>query len=151
MQDHDITGPQTSNAGSDLDMARGFSIISPDWLLEDLVGFANHDGLRMNISINVPGGIVSGTLIPVTQYFDEFVAQFKAGFKSDIGQIYFDQLSSYKPSEEELAEHRPLPQFIHLKDAKLYSPGTTGAHVIAPLWRGRINEVAGFFLDVLSD
>lgn len=151
MQDHDITGPQTSNAGNAPETARGFSIISPDWLLEDLVGFANHGGLRMSISINVPGGIVSGTLIPVTQYFDEFVDQFKAGFKGDVGQIYFDQLSGYKPSEEELSEHRPLPQYIHLKDAKLYSPGTTGGHVTAPLWRGRINEIAGFFLSVPSD
>jgi hypothetical protein len=138
---------------SESSTAPALSIISPDWLLEELVSYVNHEGLQVGISLNVPGAIMSGTLISVTQYFDEFAAQFEAGLAANPEQakIFFDRFSSFKPTEEELSKHRPIPQFIHLKDAKLHSPGATRKSVIVPLWRGRINEVAGFFLGVFSD
>ncbi|MDN2716866.1 gas vesicle accessory protein GvpU [Janthinobacterium sp. SUN120] len=121
-----------------------------DRLLQELVKHANDWGLSISITLNLGGSMVSGQLISVETYLDEFAAEFKASFKDnpEIAQSYFDLFSSYKPKRSEAEDKSPITpaRYIHLQGVRTYAPGRPQFSVTSNLWRGRISEVSGFFI-----
>lgn len=126
----------------------------PDWFLQSLVNIVNGKDFEFGITLQVSGFLISGNLVCGKRYFEGFAEDFSNIFAAtpeaaastkrsfaQFGKIY------EKAGDEKV----PDPQYIHLKNARFFNtsgnpiPGNKGV-----LWRGRLSEVASFFLGNLS-
>jgi hypothetical protein len=120
-----------------------------DWLLQTLVSSVNaEDDFELSITLQTGGLLVSGTLISGRRYFVALAKVFTESGKpgedyksiSKLGDIYAPKTGSTEK-----------PSFIHLKQAQFFGPGTMPTPSSeGVLWRGRICDVAGFFLGTIS-
>ncbi|MGP1909674.1 gas vesicle accessory protein GvpU [Metabacillus sp. JX24] len=121
---------------------------SKDSVLEFFVGASNKHGFALDITLNVNGAVVSGTMISAKEYFDTLSETFEDG--SEVAQNLSEQLSRASESIEENGSGEA--HFIHLKNTKVYigdSKSTPSKGQI--IWRGKLSEVNGFFLGKISD
>ncbi|MCM3619535.1 gas vesicle protein GvpU [Sutcliffiella horikoshii] len=119
-----------------------------DSILEFFVQAANQHDFSLDITLNVNGAVVSGTLIPVKDYFDAMSETFEDG--NDIAQKISEQLAG--AGENVDTSKGAEANFIHLKNTKVFcgdSKPTPSEGKI--LWRGKLSEVDGFFLGRISN
>jgi hypothetical protein len=137
------------------------AIASPatnDWFLQFLVDRVNGTTTEIGITLQVGGLLVSGTLVGGDKYFEGFgedVAAAKADDKenAETHRAAFAKLGEqYKrPEGEGTKQNQAPPLYIHLKNAKFYSPGAKPIPGNKGVWwRGRISEVSAFILGVLE-
>ncbi|WP_236200692.1 hypothetical protein [Pseudomonas pseudonitroreducens] len=129
-----------------------------DWFLQELVSGVNRfPEARMNLTLFTVSGILSGTLISAEEYFRIFADNFCRGFDADETtdgiRNYYASLGTPPPKAEPEADE-PIgeapPQYIHLKDAKHFSPGGVIPNNEGLLWRGTIASISGFTLGQLQ-
>jgi hypothetical protein len=127
----------------------------PDYALQALVGIANNASVEVGIRLTLPGQIVSGTLISVVQHFELLAKNLLDGLESDAGNAARYLGGSYAALAEDFrdqieaersqADSPPVsPGYIHLKDAWLYSAGSSPLEI--GLWRGRLSQIVGWSL-----
>jgi hypothetical protein len=127
-----------------------------DWFLQTLVRMINNFDMEIGMTLQVSGMLVSGSLVSGKKYFDGFATDFSSPFSEspETAASIRSSFASYGEvyaKDEENGEDQPLPQYIHLKQARFFNtsgnpiPGNTGVW-----WRGRIGEVGGFSLGSLS-
>ncbi|MTH54778.1 gas vesicle protein GvpU [Bacillus mangrovi] len=123
------------------------SLNSRDTILEMLVQAANKHDFSLNLTVNMKGSLVTGTLISAREYFEEMSEVFEGG--NDLSRKISDKLLSASKQNVEQADEAA---FIHLKDAKVYcgdsKPTPSGSEF---LWRGRLDQADGFFLGKISE
>ena len=135
-----------------------FEVSQTDWFLQSLVNIAHDVNLEIGITLQVSGMLVSGNLVSGKQYFEGFATDFASAFIAhpEVAESIKNSFASYgdiynKEAEVESSQPQPLPQYIHLKNARFFNtagnpiPGNRGVW-----WRGRICEVGGFTLGSLS-
>lgn len=115
-----------------------------DPLLQWLVNLTNKSNTRYTVTLTVGGNLISGVLIPLNEYLDEWSEQisFQIGHQES-AEFVRETVLGWKAQED---EEQPAPQFIHIKDAEVF---TSNGMPIAPggsLWRGKISSVDGFSL-----
>jgi hypothetical protein len=124
-----------------------------DWFLQILVNMAN-GGLRVGLTVQVSGFLVSGELCGGRDYFDGMAEEFVGGIQGiddpeSIRNSFARLRDEYYPQVP--VDKKADPSFIHLKNARFFNtagnpiPGNGGVW-----WRGRISEVGGFILGLLS-
>lgn len=121
---------------------------SKDSILEFFVQAANKHDFTLDITLNVNGAVVSGTLVSAKDYFDALSENFEDG--SDVAQKVSEELAKAGETVEENSNSDA--NFIHLKNTKVYcgdSKPTPSKGKI--LWRGKLSEVDGFFLGKISE
>ncbi|RLQ95491.1 gas vesicle accessory protein GvpU [Falsibacillus albus] len=119
-----------------------------DNVLEFFVKASNTHGFTLDLTLNVKGAVISGTLISAKEYFDELSESFEDG--SEIAQQLSEQLSVASESIDSSPDSEA--HFIHMKNTKVYcgdSKSTPAKGKI--LWRGKINEIDGFFLGKIAE
>ncbi|UTE77674.1 gas vesicle accessory protein GvpU [Rossellomorea sp. KS-H15a] len=119
-----------------------------DSILEFFVQASNKHDFSLDITLNVKGAVVTGTLVSAKEYFDSLSETFEDG--SDIAQKLSEELAKAGESVEE--NQSSEAHFIHLKNAKVYcgdSKPTPSKGKI--MWRGKLNEIDGFFLGKISE
>lgn len=130
-----------------------------DWFLRSLVGIVNTTGISFGITLSVKGLTISGNLIGGKGFFEEGCKEWIMGWPPEIGQVFeniFKEVTEkIYPANivkgEEKEESDIIYEYIHLSDAKIFSPGQTPIpNNRAIYWRGRISEVDGFFLGMLQ-
>lgn len=114
-------------------------------ILQVLVTHANTGGLTLDVTLQVGGLLVSGTLAS----FDEYLRAVAGVFGTEPAEEHED---GGEPDED---ENKRQPRYIHLRDFQIYEPGRP-----SPIpsdkppesiwWRGRISHVDGFFLGRLG-
>ena len=142
------------NSETSLELRRG------DWFLTTLVNLANSGALEMGVTLLVGGLLVSGTLVGGATYFEGFSRSFYEGFSSSFPddpevsesvRSSFAQLGLLYPSSGDGNTSLPPPEFIHLKQAKFFTPGNKPTPDNQGVWwRGRLSEISGFHLGNLS-
>lgn len=127
---------------------------NPDYLLQDLVQLANI-GVGFGVTLNVGGVLVSGNVVSGRTYIQHTMNDVVGSMKD--GPIKTALVDRFKPylelyPEEPTPEQRDsLPTFIHLTNAKFYTPGTADpTPSTGMLWRGVISDVSGFFFGTLT-
>jgi hypothetical protein len=126
-----------------------------DWFIQSLVNIANVAPLSFGVTLQVSGLLVSGYLVSGKAYFEAIGQQIVSGFEqnaalADQMRKMFETFESAYPSDPAQAD-RPVPQFIHLQNARFYStdgkpvPTDTGVW-----WRGRISEISGIVIGILG-
>ncbi|WP_339147351.1 gas vesicle accessory protein GvpU [Sutcliffiella sp. BMC8] len=119
-----------------------------DNILAFLVQATNKHNLSIDITLNVNGAIVTGTIVSAKEYFVSLSETFEDG--SDVAQQLSEKFAQAGESIDSGEEAEA--SFIHLKDAKVFcgsskpSPSKGSA-----LWRGPLSEINGFFLDDFTD
>ncbi|PLR66646.1 gas vesicle accessory protein GvpU [Bacillus sp. UMB0893] len=124
------------------------SASSKDSVLEFFVKASNKHAFSLDITLNVKGSVISGTMVSAKEYFDALSETFEDG--SEIAQELSEQLSIASESVESNGDAEA--HFIHLKNTKVYigdSKSTPSKGQI--LWRGKLKEIDGFFLGKISE
>lgn len=119
-----------------------------DNILEFFVQAANKHDFSLDITLNLKGAVVTGTMMSAREYFDELSETFEDG--SEVAQKLSEQLA--KAGESVEANENAEAHFIHLKNTKVYcgdSKATPSKGKI--LWRGKLSEIDGFFLGKISE
>lgn len=140
---------QTTSASADMNPAL------PDWHLQELVSFVNGGDLEFPITLFVGGLVVSGQLTSGHKYFEglgEQLTQFMGGpsENTDKAVKYFTSARDiYTQMNEEGVEISP-PQYIHLREARIFTPGQQPIPTEGTWWRGRLACVDGFHFGSLT-
>lgn len=129
-------------------MSTGPSFSTKDNTLEYFVKASNKHGFSLDISLNVNGAVISGTMISAKEYFDYLSETFEEG--SEVAQALSEQFSLASEASESNGEAEA--HFIHLKNTKIYCGDNKSTPSKGKIfWRGKIAEVDGFFLGKISD
>lgn len=118
-----------------------------DSILEFFVEAANKDDFSLDITLNVKGAVITGTLVSAQEYFHMLSETFEGG--NETAQMVSDQLEK---AGEASRTNDTEAHFLHMKDTKVYcgdSKPTPSKGKI--LWRGKLSEIDGFFLGKIFD
>jgi len=129
-----------------------------DWLLSDLITVFAQNGMEMDITLNIGGTLVSGTLISGKTYFNEMADGFvKApGLSTETVQVmdkyWRGWADIYDKPEDAGEDWEPGPaSYVHLRNTRCFNGGDSPIPVNrGPLWRGRLSSIDGFWLGSLS-
>lgn len=130
-----------------------------DTFLQDLVAGANAPrGWSYPVTLNVRGLIVTGELVGIAEYFENFGAEVEEGLEFPgmspddartsaklIGDMFRRFAREARKAHEKDPQHQP--NFIHLRNASIFTPGggvVGGNH--SSWWRGKVEAVDGFML-----
>ncbi|MGM0866832.1 MAG: gas vesicle accessory protein GvpU [Bacillota bacterium] len=119
-----------------------------DSILEFFVQASNKHDFSLDITLNVNGAVITGTLVSAKEYFDSLSETFEDG--SEVAQKLSEELARAGESVDE--NQSTEAHFIHLKNTKVYcgdSKPTPSKGKI--MWRGKLSEVDGFFLGKISE
>lgn len=119
-----------------------------DNILEFLVQAANKHDFNLDITLNVKGAVITGTMISAKEYFRSLSGTFEDG--NDIAQMLSEQLD--QAGEVAQNSDDTGANFLHMKETKVYcgdSKPTPSKGQI--LWRGKLSEIDGFFLGRILD
>ncbi len=114
-----------------------------DNILEFFVQAANKRNFSLDLTLNVKGAVITGTMVSAKEYFNTLSEILEDG--NEIAQAVSEQLG--KAGEGAEANPDSEAYYIHMKNAKVYcgdSKPTPSKGEI--LWRGKLTEVDGFFL-----
>jgi len=126
-----------------------------DWFIQSLVNVANMAPLTFGVTLQVSGLLVSGYLVSGKAYFaavgQQVVSSFSqnAALADEMRKLFATFESAYPgdPSQKD----RPIPQFIHLQNARFYSTdGTPVPSNAGVWWRGRISQISGIVFGILG-
>ena len=126
-----------------------------DWFIQSLVNVANVAPLSFGVTLQVSGLLVSGYLVSGKAYFEATGQQIIGGLAknpdlADQMRKMFATFESAYPNDPAQTD-RPVPQFVHLQNARFYS--TDGSPVPSNggvWWRGRISEISGIVVGILG-
>lgn len=126
----------------------------PDWYLQSLVDTVNGKEFELPITLFVSGLIVSGQLTSGHKYFvglGEQLTTFFGGPSEETAKTvaYFTAPADMYTKDNE-GEEEPLPQYIHLREARIFTPGQQPIPSEGSWWRGRLSSVDGFHFGSLS-
>ena len=115
-----------------------------DPLLQWLVDLTNRSNTSFFITLTVGGNLVSGVLISLEEYLDQWAAQISSqiGHEESASAVN-DQVLSWKVDR---TQEQPAAQLVHLKDAEVFTSNGTPIVPGGALWRGKISSVDGFNL-----
>lgn len=118
--------------------------MSIDGILQNIVEEANSNPgvYEPSISLTTAAGVVSGTLISMKSFFKESAEEMylpDQGAEVDKAKQNWISMADEKPGAESLP-----PQFIHLRDARVFTGNGKIPSNCGVLWRGRLNAVIGF-------
>lgn len=129
-----------------------------DWVLEMLIKLVNGiPPLSVSITLQIDGGVLTGTLIGFREYFVELGKVWNTmlgggepgeGISKTFAKYAEDEFTKYK--NRTLADQHH--NYVHLKDARLVF-----GHQMSPpypqkgfLWRGKLKDVNGFAIGALA-
>jgi hypothetical protein len=125
----------------------------PDWYLQSLVSTVNGRNGEFPITLYVRGLVLSGHMVSGHKYFAGLRGQLTEFFGGDSEDVKETVAFLTEPGDsflDESNQFQEFPQYIHLRAAKIFTPGQKpipsgeGAW-----WRGRLADVDGFHFGLL--
>lgn len=149
--EHTNRGPTFMDMTQQVSRSSGLS--SPmDRALRAFAAIPERTKLELGITLSVHGIIVSGFLISEEAYFRGIAERITEDRETpsetkDLLTDFIHQLQEGLKTKSDDSERSLLPEFIHLREAKMYpSQGKGIPSYGEALWRGRISSVDGFSL-----
>jgi hypothetical protein len=118
---------------------------STDWLLQWVVDFVSRTDLEIGITLTIGGNLVSGRLISHKKYFEVLSEDLSKAFEavgSDSAKAIKDLFTSFVPTEH-AGEEEPSPQYLHLRESRVFTSSGGPISSVGALWRGKISSVDG--------
>ena len=118
-----------------------------DWLLQWFVRGAGQANLEVGITLSVRGHLVSGLLISAQTYFHLLAEQFAKPF-ADAGSSDAESIRALVRGFDESPdkEDDAAAQYIHVRDARVFTGHQGPVSAEGMLWRGKVAAVDGFSL-----
>ena len=114
-----------------------------DVLLKTLIVAANEAGFGFDISLIVPGGIVTGTVITADEYLKRFADTFANAWPGGPSEEIRESFANIGSNVE--GYNQNAEDYIHLADAAYVSTsGFLPDGGKGMLWRGKIDSVSGY-------
>jgi hypothetical protein len=123
-----------------------------DAVLLMLLSLVEADGLEVDITLNVKGAVVTGTLIGPTAYYEGITEAARALPDETMSKIFtkkfndlkdeYTQQKQEQQSEKEGSECSAT--FIHLKNVQHVGESNQTATKKSNWWRGRISSIDSF-------
>lgn len=137
-----------------------------DWLLTVLVDSVNRAGFSFGITLNIPGGLVSGWVVSGNEYFHGIanVLEEAGGesFAQVMRQVAVQRYPMFQMESEETdpdADPESAAEleggtwqsidYIHLRDARFFYGGNAIPGNQGVWWRGKLSEIVGFTYGLL--
>lgn len=120
--------------------------LTPDGWLSVMVDQCENTGIEMGVTLTVGGAIISGVLIGRTKWTEELAEFGEGNFFAKAIRDANEELT--KPGGED-DDEPAFESFIHLREARFWSPRGPITKQ-GSLWRGRLSEVQGWSLGVLT-
>lgn len=123
-----------------------------DWYLQSLVSIVNGNNGEFPITLYVNGLVISGHLVSGHIYFAGLRAQLTEFFGGDSPNISETVAFLTEPGDsylDETNEFQDFPQYIHLRGAKIFTPGQKPIPSGGAWWRGRLTDINGFHFGLL--
>lgn len=145
--------------------AAGFTDQQPghDWMLARVIAFADNYRIEQSITLFCGGVIISGIVISGREYcrgLAETVRGYPVFGGKEAGdgplltavmaEAYRRFEAEYPPFELESEDPPRFPDHIHLRDARIVTPGQSPKPPEGMLWRGKMTAVDGFTLSRLE-
>ena len=130
--------------------------LSVDPMLKTFVRLAEEQNLSLGVTLTIHGLLISGNIISYQRYIEGIAQGFESATgNQEIGQIlaesYRNVSQEYlKIRKEEGLEELPYLQYIHLFDARFRFGNSVVPPETGVYWRGRLDEVDGFFLGIIQ-
>ncbi|MEP0886413.1 hypothetical protein NDI49_33300 [Trichocoleus sp. ST-U3] len=130
--------------------------LSVDPMLETFVRFAEEQNLSLGVTLTIHGSLISGNIISYQRYLEGIAQGFESATgNQEIGQIlaesYRNASQGYQEALiEEGLKGLPHHQYIHLSNARFIFGDIIVPTEIGVYWRGRLDEVDGFSLGIVS-
>jgi hypothetical protein len=130
-----------------------------DWYLQLFIAMAETMETGIPVTLSVRGILVTGTPISSKKYFDGVAklvseAFAKAGFLPDNIKTITESLALPGKQMEEIAKDETTSPstytYIHLENARFYSPSGVPWTQPGTLWRGKVSSVDGFYFGGLD-
>lgn len=126
--------------------------VDRDWLLQHLVTHANlTKDFSRPITLWISGGLISGYLVSGKQYFDKYIEEFTEGHSEEAAEhsrkVLLEIGKRYYLDDDQPDACNTI--FIHLIEAKYWSPSGALPSGNGVTWRGRLSQVTGFSLGML--
>jgi hypothetical protein len=145
-----------------------------DWFLQDLVKLTNTTAgaAAFGVTLCVKGIMVSGVIASGRDYFNNFAQNVAASLPPDTEEgtrknfhTYFARYGEIYPARDDAEgsakgandagadeddDAKPLPEFIHLRNARIFNGETFTPTQGGIWWRGRISEIDGWILGMLG-
>ena len=123
-----------------------------DWLLQYFVQFVNDSPIVLPVTLSVGGNLVSGQLISDSAYFDQLTEDFSQSMTGEIKESAksFIQALKPKPTISDDETDQVACQFIHIKNAQVFTDAGKPIVADGTLWRGKIAAVDGFSFGSLA-
>ncbi|WP_280768084.1 gas vesicle accessory protein GvpU [Salipaludibacillus daqingensis] len=114
-----------------------------DSVLQLLTETTNTENYSVDMTLNVKGTLVTGTVISTIEYLTSLADEFSE--ENEVEKNIYQKLTEAVASLEE--EQEPEVNYVHMKDAKMFSEsGKSLPSKGSVLWRGKLSDVDGFFL-----
>ena len=157
-----VTADETSDPMEDESRDEPLDPRKSDTFLLSLIRLVNANdeegpGITFPMSLLVGGTIVTGVLVSVQEYFDNFGTEIEQGFKfpsmepeaaARSSKMIGDAFRQWAEDAREAQKKDPdyLPRYIHLRDARILFPDKLIPENRAIWWRGKVDVVDGFVL-----
>ncbi|MBF9131691.1 hypothetical protein I0C86_22375 [Plantactinospora sp. S1510] len=147
----------TESTNADQDPTPDYTKTRPDLALQILARIAQEDKVSIGVTLNVSGGIVTGTVIGRDRWFRELGDFVEASTDTPEARSLADYLGELmsgiaKPDDDDDQVVATLRYgYIHLVNARYVSGSRVMPSQGSTLWRGRLSEIAGFSIGILPD
>jgi hypothetical protein len=121
---------------------------APDWYLQDLVDLVNGTETGLPMTVFVKGAVISGLLVSGHKFFEGIGEGFTRYLDKDHEHTPSVIENLTRPGKNFLKDRKdkgyPFPYFVHLRSAKVFTPGNVPMPGNGMWWRCRISEVDAF-------
>jgi hypothetical protein len=127
-----------------------------DAIILMFLSLIEEDGIEVDVTLNISGAVVSGTLIGPSAYYEGIIESFKKLEDNTMSKILnkkFNDLkeaySNQKQEQDEKDDKENSATFIHLKKARYLNTYGQPITNCTTWWRGRISSIDGFSFNSL--
>lgn len=127
-----------------------FEQVDADFLLQALVATAAEKEFELGLTLNIPGGMVTGVLISGVKYWKEIGAEHEQ-IKVSIAEPFLKIFEREAADVAAQGSRDPgTYTSIHLRNAYFFLGDGTRVPSNGMFWRGRLSEVAGWTIGTIS-
>jgi hypothetical protein len=149
---------QDSTADHDILPIQEVSVTgSIDWFLQSTIESIIGRGVEIGVTLTVGGAIISGMLISGQTYFKELGDTLTAASREEgdmhsiLGEAWKEYTAIYEKPEDAAEDWTPPPAgYIHLREARFFSPSQRAIPDKGILWRGKLSSIDAFSIGNLS-
>lgn len=140
--------------GDDLFLKAQWQGRTSDWMLQWFTEFVttrdSSVSLELPLTLTVGGNLISGKLISEAAYFDQLATDFSGAMPEASREAAKEMIKRLQPAPAAEDENSTPRQFLHMRDAHVFTDASKPIVSQGVLWRGKISSIEGFTLGTIT-